>query len=167
MARPIDPRCIACVQLSVEEARQQDCWVESRCHRRRSHYRHRDRLRRQASLQRQQATVDIDPITEPGSYAAFLVLYRSSKDAPVHAIAAEIWQGSTKIGLTQAVHTFGLKAIAQNQSGTRIEPIQTVIAELLDTLRNKFNITGFEWEVIELPPSTCPLRPCPLHPSES
>lgn len=167
MARPVDPRCVACVQLSVEEARQQECWVESRCHRRRSHYRHRDRLRRQASLQRQQPTVTTEPIAVSSNYAAFLVLYRSSKEAPVHAVAAEIWQGSTKIGLTQVIHTFGLKAIPQNQAGTRVEPIQAVIAELLNTLRQQFNITGFEWEVIELPPSACPLRPCPLHPSDS
>lgn len=164
MARPVDPRCLACINLTVAEARQQECWVESRCHRRRSHYRHRDRLRRQAWLQRQQATLDLAPLTTPESYAAFLVLFRSSKEAPVHAIAAEVWQGTTCLGLTPAVHTFGLKAVPQKQGDTHIEPIQAVIARLLDTLRTQYHITGFEWEVIERPPAACPLRPCPLHP---
>lgn len=166
MARPLNPRCVACVQLSVAEARQQECWVESRCHRKRSHYRHRDRLRRKAMLQRQQPAIQTPAIAPPQSYAAFLVLYRSGSTAPVHAIAAEIWQGDTRIGLTPTIHTFGLKAIPQTQGGQRIEPIQTVIAQLLATLREPFSINAFEWDVIERPPAQCPLRPCPLHPTD-
>ena len=165
MPRPIDLRCVACVQLSVPEARQQSCWVESRCHRRRSHYRHRDRLRRQRLLR--QNLIDIEVPDTPSTYAAFLVLYRSNKESPVHAIASEIWQGDQRAGLTEPIHTFGLKAIPQRQGEQRIEPIQSVIAQLLDTLRTEYGVTAFEWEVIERSPADCPLRPCPLHPIDA
>ncbi len=45
MARSLNRKCLECSKLSVEEARQlhgpQDngCWDDSRCHKRRSHYR--------------------------------------------------------------------------------------------------------------------------------
>jgi hypothetical protein len=114
-----------------------------------------------------QNLIDIEVPDTPSTYAAFLVLYRSNKESPVHAIASEIWQGDQRAGLTEPIHTFGLKAIPQRQGEQRIEPIQSVIAQLLDTLRTEYGVTAFEWEVIERSPADCPLRPCPLHPIDA
>ena len=50
MARRITKKCVACAQLSAADAQQlhgkkgDGCWDEKRCPRRRSHYRHRQRL---------------------------------------------------------------------------------------------------------------------------
>ncbi|MBD1909860.1 MULTISPECIES: hypothetical protein [unclassified Leptolyngbya] len=183
MARHVNQKCQQCAALAVEEAialhgpEGDNCWnPENRngwgydCHRRRSHYRHRDddnrtrrRLRRAAKLN--PGGVAIAPIGDPDTplellppptthYAAVLVLYRNRKDSPVHAIAAEIWQGDTKIHTIKAVHCLGMRG----------NEVADYIEQLLTQLHERFKVSRFESEPKELPVADCPLTPCPMKP---
>ncbi|HIK56395.1 MAG TPA: hypothetical protein IGS37_14695 [Synechococcales cyanobacterium M55_K2018_004] len=240
MARRINRKCQHCATLTVEAAialhgpTGDNCWNPGNangwgydCHRRRSHYRHRDdnnrtrrRLRR-AEQAKQQAVLVSSTSTPPGldssaddlqhstaqtktlslaalraetaapeaepadanaphaippgrtlhtvtlgdseyvaldlppvplPYAAVLVLYRQHKDAPVHAIGAEIWQGKVKVLNIQPIHCMGMR-------GNEVTAyIQTMLAEL----HQHFKVSRFEDVIKELPVHDCPLVPCPL-----
>jgi len=231
MARRINRKCQHCGTLSIAEAialhgsaddpdtlseaeaiaqygrKGERCWNAATCHRKRSHYRHREdnnriRRRQRRDNQRQEANTTSEigygeiscgeiscgeinssdsgnvtanpsgilpvPATaaDPDSYlellpapalryAAVLVLYRSRKDAPVHAIAAEIWQGSTKVHNIKAVHCAGMRG----------NEVADYIEKMLEQLHEQFGVSRFEAEPKELPVANCPLTPCPLKPS--
>lgn len=168
MPRRIDPKCLACAQLSVAEARQQNgpegdgCWVESRCHRRRSHYRSRrdnnasrrsqyQQIRQQEKAANAPQTLEISLESKP---VAYLYLYRQKRqDAPLHAIAVSVWQGDQQVLQVKPIHCAGM----------RNQQIQGYLMEVLKTLREQFGITKFEPE-IRMEPTECPIEPCPLKP---
>ncbi|MEM7770737.1 MAG: hypothetical protein AAF327_09520 [Cyanobacteria bacterium P01_A01_bin.37] len=173
MSRPIQKKCIHCSTLSAEKAKEQhgpsgdNCWNPSVCHRRRSHYRHREdinrtrrRVRRNGtsptreneSLQSEyrDITISITPDTEPS--AAVLVLYRQTKHSPVHALAAEIWKGNQKIAGVAPIHCMGMRGNQVTQH------IQT----MLSTIKDEFGITRFEDVIKEQPVEACPIDGCPL-----
>ena len=168
MPRRIDPKCLECAQWSATEARQQhgpdgdNCWVESRCHRRRSHYRHRRNVNAARRSQYQQETQHKKAATEPGTLTvslelkpvAYLYLYRQKRqDAPLHAIAISVWQGNQRVLEVDPIHCAGM----------RNQQIQNYLMEVLKTLRQQFGITKFEPET-RLEPTECPIVPCPLKP---
>jgi len=93
--------------------------------------------------------VDLSPM--PVTPAAILVLYRQASDAPVHAVAAEVWQGEERIALVKAFHCMGMRA----------DKVQAQIKQLLGELHQKFGVTRFEDVVKEIPVEQCPLIPCP------
>ena len=168
MPRRIDSKCLDCTQLSTAEAREQHgpegegCWVESRCHRRRSHYRHRRdnnasrRSHYQQVRQQQAAAIAPETLEIPLNLkpVAYLYLYRQKRqDAPLHAIAVSVWQGNQQILQVKPIHCAGM----------RNQQIQGYLMEVLKALKEQFGIIKFEPE-IRLEPAECPLDPCPLRP---
>ncbi len=166
MPRRISQKCLDCTQLSVTEARQihgpegDNCWDEKRCHRRRSHYRHRrDINAARRSVYRtevQQQLVESAPatLTVPITLkpVAYLYLYRQKRqDAPLHALAVSVWQGDQRLLEVTPIHCAGL----------RNQQIQSYLMDILKTLREQYGITKFEPE-IRLEPTECPIQPCPL-----
>ena len=168
MSRRVDPKCLECAQLSVTEARQRHglegdgCWDESRCHRRRSHYRNRRDNNASRRSQYQQVREQQKAATSPEILAiplelkpvAYLYLYRQKRqDAPLHAISVSVWHGSQQVLSVEPVHCAGM----------RNQQIQGYLMEVLQALKQKFGITKFEPEV-RLEPTECPIEPCPLKP---
>lgn len=167
MARPINPKCWHCSQLSVEAARQlhgesgDGCWNEATCHRKRSHYRNRadnnqKRKGRYVSIKasRQEEVKSQIAATPKVPPVALLYLYREArKDAHLHAVAVAIWQGDTKLEELSATHCLGMTNSQVRQY------LQTV----LEDLYQRYGIKTFEPE-IRYDPCFCPIRPCPLQP---
>jgi hypothetical protein len=164
MPRRINPKCLACAQLSTDEARRRHgptgdgCWHEGRCHRRRSHYRHRRDINTQRrEVYRQQVTpagagVPTLALSVPLAPVAYLYLYRGQRrDAPLHAIAIAVWQGETCLLQVTPIHCAGM----------RTAQIQAYLTTVLGDLQQQFGICKFEPE-IRLEPQECPLSPCPL-----
>lgn len=138
------------------------CWEESRCHRRRSHYRHRrdnNASRRgtyRQSVQENQAdqapeTVSIAIALKP---VAYLYLYRQKRqDAPLHALSVSVWKGEQHLLDVTPIHCAGM----------RNQKIQEYLTDVLKTLQERYGITKFEPE-IRLEPTECPIKNCPLKP---
>ncbi|MEB3213036.1 MAG: hypothetical protein VKL39_16910 [Leptolyngbyaceae bacterium] len=173
MGRPVAKKCKHCSTLSIEEAKElhgpsgDNCWNPATCHRRRSHYRHREDVNRTRRRVRRHAkkaelsqegnesgyrdiTLDITVDTQP--YAAVLVLYRQTKQSPVHAIAAEVWQGAQRVGGIAPVHCMGMRGNHVTQH------IQT----MLSAINSEFGVTRFEDVIKEKKVEECPIRDCPV-----
>lgn len=169
MPRRINRKCLHCATLDVEAAialhgtEGDQCWNPKVCHRRRSHYRKRDdvngarrRLRRQNISSRANSLaewVEVSPPATSIATAAVLVLYRQHPNAPVHAVAAEVWQGDQKIAAVTPTHCMGMKG----------DRVTLFIKEVLSSLHQQFGVTRFEDVVKEIPVEKCPLDPCPLN----
>jgi hypothetical protein len=98
----------------------------------------------------QPSTISID---HPVGTAASIIFYRERQDAPVHAIAAEIWQGNRKVLNVKPMHCLGLS------------PAQVVqmMAEILKACSTELNVELSKFaSKVDLHPSLCPIRPCPL-----
>jgi hypothetical protein len=95
--------------------------------------------------------IDIE-VQPPKTLAAILVLYRQSTTTPVHAVAAEIWQGDQKVVDVKAIHCMGMRA----------DRLTAYIKELLQSLSEQYGVIRFEDVVKEVPVSHCPLEPCPF-----
>ena len=168
MPRKPDPKCVACAQLSVEEAQHRhgpggdNCWMASRCHRRRSHYRHRGQVnvhRRELYRAHQhQVKVDELKIEVDLPPAAYLYLYRAKRvDSPVHAVAASVWQGDQHLLAVRPIHCAGL-------TGWRLKQY---LVQVLDHIHERYpQIQQFEAE-IRLEPTECPIQGCPLKAPDS
>ena len=122
MSRPSQEKCRLCSKLSPAEAQQKhgstgnNCWDASRCHDRRSYYRHRGVKNYNRKQQRhlQQQLVVSDPtsnhniitleIPAPAIPAAIAHWYRETKDAPLHALGAELWIGNDRVAKIAPVH---------------------------------------------------------------
>jgi hypothetical protein len=92
-------------------------------------------------------------IDHPIGTAASIIFYRERQDAPVHAIAAEIWQGNRKVLNVKPMHCLGLS------------PSQVVgmMADILKACSIELNVELSKFSSkVELHPSLCPIRPCPL-----
>lgn len=168
MARKLNKVCQHCASLSVEEAialhgeAGDNCWNPEVCHRRRSHYRHRDdnnAIRRRLRKQSQQVAsrqlgepLEITLPEVPIAPAAVLVLYRQQSDTPVHAVAAEVWQGSQKVAEIKPVHCMGMRA----------DRVSAYIKSMLASLNQQFAVSRFEDVIKEIPVDRCPIENCPL-----
>lgn len=168
MGRHVSKICLACATLPLEEAIElhgengDGCWNPKICHRRRSHYRHRDdnnRTRRRAKRllveanQESGVILEVEPPVPKAAIAAVLVLYRQHKNAPVHAAAAEVWQGNQLIAAVKPVHCMGMRG---NQ-------VSEYLQEILALLTQQFGVMRFEDIIKEVSVQKCPIRPCPLH----
>jgi len=121
MPRLIDHKCLRCAELSVENAialhgqEGDGCWDISRCHRRRSHYRkRRDRnCKRQVAYKLSRLKNGTAEIKLPASQVAsiVLVIYKDefTKDAPIHAIGAELWIGTEEVAHMKPVSCLGMR----------------------------------------------------------
>lgn len=165
MGRAISRLCVKCALLPIEEAKAQACWNPTVCHRRRSHYRHRQQQNEKRQQERRldsKSTPTLHPdqiievtLPEPETLAAFLVFVRRSPGAPVHAIGAEVWQQGRMVGRIQLQHTTGMRG----------PDLNTYLQQMQQKLQVAFGIERFEDTFIELQPEACPLQTCPLRPT--
>jgi hypothetical protein len=172
MARPDSEKCRLCSKLSSQEAQARHgkmgdgCWDDTKCHNRRSYYRHRG-IRNHTRKQRRRndmpnlmkqgdrATTVTLEIPVPAIPAAVVHWYRETKDSPLHALSAELWMGNDRVAKIAPVHCLGLTELQ----------IKTLLLRILDGFSQH---TGLKIErfrtAVELHPLNCPIRPCPLHP---
>jgi len=94
----------------------------------------------------------VSPPPVPIVPAAILVLYRQHSNAPVHAVAAEIWHGDQRIAEVKPVHCMGMKG----------DRVSAYIKEMLASLSQQFQVTRFENVIKEIPVEQCPIANCPL-----
>ena len=172
MPRRVDKKCVACAQLSASDARQlhgkgkegDRCWNEKRCPRKRSHYRNRQQLNEKRRLEyRQQVTglaadnkQEVEtvslPVAETSAPYANLYIWREKrKDAPIHAIAASVFQNGSKVLEVAPIHCAGYRK-------RQLE--KYVQKDVMGDLRARFGITFFADE-IRLEPIECPIPGCP------
>jgi hypothetical protein len=176
MPKKVAHNCFQCSKLSHDEAQIKSCWDADRCPNRRHYQRNKERISQQRRSLRTQAqlsdyteqstttaiaslapkviasntTIAID---HPIGTAASIIFYRERQDAPVHAIAAEVWQGNRKVLNVKPMHCLGLS------------PSQVVgmMADILKACSIELNVELSKFSSkVELHPSLCPIRPCPL-----
>jgi hypothetical protein len=168
MPKKVAHNCFQCSKLSHDEAQTKFCWDADRCPNRRHYQRNKERISQQRRSLRTQAklsdyteestTISIGSSTtiaidHPIGTAASIIFYRERQDAPVHAIAAEVWQGNRKVLNVKPMHCLGLI------------PAQVVemMTEILKACSTELNVEMSRFaSKIELHPSLCPIRPCPL-----
>jgi hypothetical protein len=176
MARPDQEKCRLCSKLDSQEAQQRhgsngdSCWNPKYCHNRRSYYRHRgvrNHIRKQrrreqpaasglsesgASLSERVATLEV---LAPAVPAAVVHWYRITKDAPLHALGAELWIGNDRVAKIEPVHCLGLTELQ----------VKTLLVQILDVFSQHSGIKVERFRSsVELHPHNCPIRPCPLYP---
>ncbi len=168
MPKKVAHNCFQCSKLSHDEAQIKSCWDADRCPNRRHYQRNKERISQQRRSIKTQAklpdhaepstitaiasgaTIAID---HPIGTAASIIFYRERQDAPVHAIAAEIWQGNRKVLNVKPMHCLGL---SPNQ-------VVGIMAEILKacSIELEVELSKFASKV-ELHSSFCPVRPCPI-----
>ena len=170
MPRRVNKKCVECAQLSAMAAQQlhgkkgDGCWSEKRCPRKRSHYRHRLELNEKRRLQRQQVsddvlvgkaveTVSLPVATASVPYANLYIWREKRKDAPIHAIAASVFQDGSKVLEVAPIHCAGYR---KRQLENYVQK------DVMSYLNARFGITFFADE-IRLEPMECPIKGCPWH----
>ncbi|WP_299487015.1 hypothetical protein [Acaryochloris sp. IP29b_bin.137] len=166
MARPINPKCLKCIDYSRSEAKRihglhgDSCWQDNTCDSKRSHYRHRKQnnaIRRgeradQKGEQSEVQTTETLSIPVQAPPVALLYLYKEKpKDAHLHALAISIWQGSEKLAVIEPIHCMGM-------TNTQV---RHYLNQVLKVIRERFGITKFE-PPIRMEPSECEIVECPL-----
>ncbi|MBD1869013.1 hypothetical protein H6F93_15645 [Leptolyngbya sp. FACHB-671] len=160
--RGLSDKCRKCAMLSAEQAQVlhgaegDGCWNPAVCYSRRSYARNRARVSQTRSRKRKESELEQIPVQfEPLSQLVFgvLVVYRKAgTDTPVHAIAAQIWQGQEKVAIVPPVHCIGMVP----------SQVHTYVGKMLDVLETRYGIKKFVGQT-RLDPDLCELRPCPLH----
>lgn len=182
MPRPPNPKCVQCAKLTRDEAMQlhgsegDGCWNAKRCDDRRYSYRTapiRNEVRKQrrrltgtvadteattptpTPRPRSQRAVTLDlPALSAATPHAYLYYFRTAKDAPVHALMAELWLGEHR----RARACFHVTGGGTVQIKAQLLHVLEEFSRLAETRVPHFR------DEIELMPECCPLRPCPLHP---
>jgi hypothetical protein len=134
------------------------CWDATRCPRKRSHLRQRDRINQERSRQRQESAFEKLEIPIDESFTnlvfAVLVIYREpGTEAPIHAIGAQVWRGSEQIVLVEPIHCVGM--VPTQMHG--------YIQKLLQALGDRYGIRKFA-SLERFDPDHCPIQPCPKSP---
>jgi hypothetical protein len=160
MPKKVAHNCFQCSKLSHDEAQIKPCWDADRCPNRRHYQRNKERISQQRLSLKTQAklsdhtdrptTIEIE---HPMGTAASIIFYRERQDAPVHAIAAEVWQGNEKVLNVKPMHCLGL---SPNQVVGMMADILKACSIELEVELSKFA------SKVELHPSLCPIRPCSL-----
>ncbi len=176
MARPDQEKCRLCSKLDSQAAQQRHgpegdgCWNPKVCHNRRSYYRHRgvrNQIRKQRRRERPTeagaAATRPTPSAQSVSLAVFAPAvpaavvhwYRATKDAPLHALGAELWVGNDRVAQIEPVHCLGLTELQ----------VKTLLIRILDVFSHHHGIKIERFRAsVELHPDNCPIRPCPLYP---
>ncbi|PSB56230.1 hypothetical protein [Chamaesiphon polymorphus] len=156
MPKKVGHNCFQCSKLSTAEAQAKPCWDTVRCPNRRHYQRNKARISQQRSQSRPvessgnvPRTIVIEP---PIGTAISIIFYRERQDAPVHALAAQVWQGTEKVLKVEPMHCLGLSP-AQ---------VVEVMTEILKACSSELGVelTKFASKV-ELHPSQCPISSCP------
>ena len=156
MPKKVGHNCFQCSKLSTAEAQTKPCWDAVRCPNRRHYQRNKARISQQRKQNRPLESSDdvlwTIAIEAPIGTAVSIIFYRERQDAPVHAIAAEVWQGTEKVLKVEPMHCLGLS------------PAQVVgvMTEILKACSSELGVelTKFASKV-ELHPSQCPISSCP------
>ena len=169
MARRVSKKCVECAQLSAKQAQQlhgkkgDGCWHKRRCSSRRSYYRNRQQLNEKRRLQYQQQTaggasdegqvemISLPVAEESMPYANLYIWREKRKDAPIHAIAASVFQDGSKVLEVMPIHCAGYRK-------RQLE--KYVQKDVMGYLKARFGITFFADE-IRLEPIECPIPWCP------
>lgn len=138
-----------------------NCWAGKPCQDKRA--RLKDPLHNAKRKQKRKVAQGITTykLKPSGAYAPILHLYRATTTAPVHAIGAELFcsvlrRGDKILADIEVFHTCGL-----TESG-----IDAKLAETLDLFSKKARKKLLKFrDFIDINPSQCPCRPCPLHPT--
>lgn len=130
------------------------CWNSKLCPSRRSYWRNKDRINDKRSRIRQEAMLETlrIPVDEPFADIAFavLTLYRAEgSEAPIHAIASSVWQGSEQILDVAPIHCVGMVP-----SG-----VHGYIQKILAVLNDRYGIKKFA-ALQRLDPHHCPIAEC-------
>jgi hypothetical protein len=164
MPKTVSEKCRQCAKLDLEMAIARhgidgtNCWEGDKCHKRRTYYRNRDRYnqtKRQQYAIKAGKVVSVVSVVVPDVAAAILNLYRERKDAPLHAMGAELWVGGEKKAIAQAVHCFGWTGSQVRQYSREI--LKAFTGQLYGIDLERFETT------VEHHPQQCPIRPCSLH----
>ena len=172
MPLPVSKKCVACAQLTAAQARElhgpgqkEDCWDDKKCPSKRSTYRHRKRRNEQRRLKYQQQrcdrktdelpveTVSLPVAAEQPPYANLYIWREKRKDAPLHAIAASVFQNGKKVLEVEPIHCAGYR---------RRQIENYVHKEIMPYLNARYGITYFA-EDIRLEPMECKIKGCPYH----
>lgn len=167
MGRKAPLKCQKCAALTMDqvhalhgtEGNGEKCWDAKHCPNRRSYLRHSDRINQQRSRSRQEAaleTLDIE-VDKPFATLVFavMVVYRDlGAEAPIHAIAGQVWQGKTQILAINPIHCVGMVP-AQ---------VHEYIQKMLHALGDRYGIKKFA-SLERLDPDHCPIEPCPKRPT--
>ena len=161
--KQIPEKCRRCAMLAIDQVRQlhgatgDGCYDVAVCPSRRSYARHRDRRNQMRALKRRDTLpevvrVDIADLANI-CFAVLLVYRRPGANTPIHAIAAEIWQGQEKQAVIPALHCVGMVP----------SQIYAYVGKMLNMLEERYGIKKFasqeRFDVV-----LCPIRPCPHHP---
>lgn len=159
--RNLPEKCRKCAMLSAQQAQAlhgtdgDDCWNPAVCYSRRSYARHRDRINQTRSRKRQETQLEQIPVEFPPlnqlMFGVLVVYRQAGADTPVHAIAAQIWQGQEKVAIVPPVHCAGLVP----------SQIHAYVGKMLNLLEERYGIKKFASQT-RLDPDLCPIRPCPL-----
>ena len=162
MAKKIPEKCKRCAMMSAAQAQElhgemgDRCWNSAVCYSRRSYARHHDRRKILRAQQRVAAIPElvVSAAEFNSTLWAVLVIYRPvGKDTPIHAIAAQVWEGQERFATIKPVHTAGMS----------VDQVHLYVQKMLDLLGTKYGIHKFA-SLERLDPFLCPLRPCPCFP---
>jgi hypothetical protein len=168
MSKAASERCRLCAKLEISSVMLKHgpegtgCWEGEPCHKRRTYYRNRDRYNAKKRQQYRQQTGK-EPVTLrialPETTWAEVYLYRARKDAPLHAIGAELrqsrWDESEQrmeervIAQIEPIHTKGLKPA--EVTGFMQDVLQGFSGQLEGVTLDKFEVQK------ELSPDLCPI----------
>jgi len=156
MPKKVGHNCFQCSKLSTPEAQAKPCWDAVRCPNRRHYQRNKARINQQRKQSRPvessgnvPRTIAIQP---PIGTAVSIIFYRERQDAPVHAIAAEVWQGTEKVLKVEPMHCMGL---------TPAQVVE-VMTEILKACSSELDVELIKFaSKVELHPSQCPISSCP------
>lgn len=158
MPKKVGHNCFQCSKLSNAEAQAKPCWDAVRCPNRRHYQRNKARISQQRKQSRPVESAGnvlrTIAIESPIGTAVSIIFYRERQDAPVHAIAAEVWQGTEKVLKVEPMHCMGLT------------PAQVVgvMTEILKACSSELGVELTKFvNKVELHPSECKIVNCPLN----
>ncbi|PZD70660.1 hypothetical protein C1752_10381 [Acaryochloris thomasi RCC1774] len=159
MPRKANEKCRRCAKQGVDVAKAKECWVGQKCHVRRASYRRRDRRNRERRDLYAVETGKVIPeqtVEPPIKPAAYRYFYRERVDAPVHAIQFDLWVGQERVRIEEPVHTLGWKKADVTRHSLRV--LKSFSGDLVGGVLLQFE------DEMDIHPSECPVRPCPLCP---
>lgn len=151
-------RCRKCAFIPTEQAKQRECYRGRPCDKLRYYHFNAGRInqdRKKKYAVKVGKVVDELKVALPEKPAVYRHYYRATQNSPVHALGAELWVGQRKVSVIGPVHT-----LAWTEAD-----VKSFWRSVLETFSKKVPgkvIRGFE-DNLNIPPSRCPIRPCPLH----
>lgn len=133
------------------------CYDPKVCPSKRSYLRNPERQHQKRSRKRREEALEQLRIEVDEPYAevtfAVLIVYRDAGiEAPIHAIAGSVWQGSAQIAEIAPIHCVGMVPAG----------VHAYIQKMLKVLHEQYGIRKFA-SLERFDPQCCPIRPCIHH----